>query len=232
MGIIEAFRMAKRDMPKYMFRFTYVYTLLYFLSAVVILIGGGIGCSILAERNPEIEMLPMIIAGVIVAIFTVEFLVKAHLVYKRFTLETAVTLQSEYGNLSLETAEAQLEKEMVLDDTGFLYAIPKGPEAIEKGKVLFENCKLYFSARYWVGKVYLSVVVLSDDGKRVIVSYRMLPALFCYLKEKNFSFVNEPTFALFAKDQKRFVKLLLRCQNGDNPLINRIDKKAIKEMTR
>ena len=230
MGVIEAFRMAKRDMPRYMFRFTYVYTLLYFLSVVLIMIGGGIGGSILSESHPNMELLPLIVAGVIVVLLTVGFLFKAHLVYKRFTLETASMLQSEYEGSSLEDAEAWLKENKILDDTGFLYAIVKGPKNIEKGRVLFEGCKLYFCARYWVGKVRLSVTVLSDDGKRAIVSYNMSPALCCYLREKNFFFVNEPTFSLFAKDKKRFVKLLLRCQNGDSPLISRIDKKADKEM--
>lgn len=223
MGIIEAYKMAKRDMPKYLFRFTYRYTLYYFLSVVVVFVGAAILIMALSEQISNVESIFVGCAMGLFVLFTVCFLVKAYLVYKRLALETAESFEKEYSDLSLENAEKQLQEEKVLDDTGFLYVVEKEPEL---GKAFFENCKLYFCARYWVGKVYLSVIILNIEGSEAIVAYDLSPALFCYLKEKNFTFVNQPTFSLFDRDKKRFFRLL--CKNGDNPYINRIDKKAAR----
>ena len=228
MGLIAAYKMAKDSMPKYMFRFTYTYTWVMFLSCALVMIGGGIGGSILSERHPEIEMFPMIGAGVISVAIIVGFLLKAHLVYKKYTVETATSFETEYANISLETAEQQLKEEKVLDDTGFLYFVRNDMQETEVGKVPFENCKLYFQAFYWVGVVHLAVHVLDYNKEKTFVAYKFSPQLFCYLKEKGFTFVNQPTFALFSRDKSKFVKLLLRCQNGDVPYINRIDEKAKK----
>lgn len=228
MGLIDAYKMAKNSMPKYMFRFTYTYTWVMFLSCALVMIGGGIGCSILSERHPEIEMLPMAIAGEISVVIVACFLLKAHLVYKKYAIETATFFETEYTNISLEIAEQQLKEEKVLDDTGFLYVVRNDMQETEVGKVPFENCKLYFQAFYWVGVVHLTVHVLDYNEEKTFVAYKFSPQLFCYLREKGFTFVNQPTFSLFDRDKTKFVRLLLRCQNGDVPYINRIDREAKK----
>ena len=226
MGIIEIYKMSKRDMPPYLFRFTYRYTLYYFLLSAVALIGGAFLGMAFSEKIQNAEDL-FVGGGIgLTLLFTVGFLTKAYFVNKRLALETAEQFEKEYSELSPEIAEQQLKEEKVLDDTGFLYVVEKTDSEQREGKVLFENCKLYFSARYWVGKVYLSLVVLNDEATEIIVAYDLLPSLFCYLKEKGFTFVNQPTFLMFDRDKKLFFRIL--CKNSDSPYVNRIDKRAAK----
>ena len=224
MGIVEAYKMAKQDMPPYLFRFTYRYTLYYFLLSAAAMIGGTLLGMAFSKKIANAEMLFMGGGIGLALFFTAMFLTKAYFVYKRLALETADHFEKEYSSLSPENAEQQLREERILDDTGFLYVVEELDLEPGVGKVLFENCKLYFSARYWVGKVYLSLVVLNDEQTEVIVAYNLLPALFCYLKEKDFSFVNHPTFLMFDRDKKRFFRIL--CKNSDSPHVNRIDKRA------
>ena len=223
MGIVEAYKMSKRDMPKYLFQFTYRHTLYCFLALVLICVGSALFMAFFGEI-PNAETIVVVCGLGSMFLVLVCFLTKAYFVYKRLALETAETFEKEFSNLSFEDAEKYLKEEKVLDDTGFLYVVEKPNQEKEAGKALFENSKLYFQALYWVGKVYLSLIVLDYEAKEAIVAYDLSPSLFCYLKEKGFTFVNQPTFLLFNRDKKRFFKIL--CKNSDSPYVNRIDKKA------